>query len=73
MAKIGSKYSRRVIALFWCAVTAVIIGTLIIFEQIPMLYALATISLVVLLFIVGFADLENVGREEVDGMAADRE
>jgi len=64
-----SKYSRRMIALFWCMVVAVVIGSLIYFEQIAMLYVLATLSLVALLIIVGFSDLENVGRESIDAFA----
>lgn len=62
-----SKYSRRTIALFWLAMVAVVIGVLIYFEQIAFLYVLATLSLVVLLLIVGFADLERVGRGNVEG------
>lgn len=64
-----SKYSRRTIALFWLAIVSIIIGFLIYFEQIAFLYVLATISLVVLLLIVAFADLENVGRENIEGFA----
>ena len=63
MAETNSKYSRRVIALFWLAIVAVVIGVLIYFQQIALLYVLATIALVALLLIVGFADLENVGIE----------
>ncbi len=61
MAEKNSKYSRRVVALFWLAIVAVVIGALIYFQQIALLYVLATIALVALLLIVGFADLENVG------------
>ncbi|NNE99646.1 MAG: hypothetical protein HKN25_11560 [Pyrinomonadaceae bacterium] len=66
MATKESRYSRRMVALFWCMVVAVVIGSLIYFEQIAMLYVLATLSLVTLLLIVGFSDLENVGRENID-------
>jgi hypothetical protein len=38
-------------------------------EQIAILYVLATLSLVILLLIVAFADLEKVGRENADGFA----
>ncbi len=69
MAAKESKYSRRMIALFWCMVVAIVIGSLIYFEQIAMLYVLATLSLVALLLIVGFSDLENVGRENIDAFA----
>ncbi len=64
-----SKYSRRVIALFWLAIVAIIIGTLIYLGQIALLYILATLSLVALLLIVGFADLEKVGRDSIEGFA----
>lgn len=60
MADITSKYSRRTVALFWLAIVAVVIGTLIAFEKIAILYVLATVSLVALLVIVAFSDLENV-------------
>ena len=69
MASKESKYSRRTIALFWCLIVAIVIGTLIYLEQIAMLYVLATLSLVALLIIVGFSDLENVGRENMDAFA----
>ncbi len=65
-----SRYSRRVIALFWLAMVAIVIGVLIYFEQIAFLYVLATLSLVVLLLVVGFADLEKVGRENLEGFTA---
>lgn len=45
---------------------AVVIGVLIRFEQIAILYVLATILLVGLLLVVAFADLENVGRESAE-------
>ncbi|MCY7346513.1 MAG: hypothetical protein LH614_09885 [Pyrinomonadaceae bacterium] len=73
MTGIQSKYSRRTIALFWLAVVSIVIGTLIYFEQIAVLYVLATISLVILLLIVGFADLEKVGRENVEGLGRNQE
>ncbi|MEJ7846544.1 MAG: hypothetical protein WKF92_00470 [Pyrinomonadaceae bacterium] len=68
-----SKYSRRTVALFWLALLAVIIGVLIYFEQIAVLYVLATLSLVVLLLIVAFADLEKVDRQTLEGFAQDTE
>jgi membrane protein YdbS with pleckstrin-like domain len=55
-------YSRRTIALFWLLLVGVVIGTLIYLEQIALLYVIATVALVALLLIVGFADLEKVGR-----------
>jgi len=65
-----NKYSRRSVALFWCAVVAVVIGVIIYFEQIALLYVLATLALVGLLLIVGFSDLESVDRDEVEGLTA---
>lgn len=65
------KFSRRSIALFWFALVAVVIGTLIYLEQIPVLYLLATVSLVVLLLIVAFADLERVGTDGEGGFSRD--
>jgi hypothetical protein len=61
------KFSRRMIAVFWLAVVGIIITTLIAFEQIALLYVLATLSIVVLLLIVAFADLENVGSDSSGG------
>lgn len=57
------RFSRRTIALFWLALVAILIGVLIYLEQIAVLYVLATVSLVVLLLIVAFAHLENVGSD----------
>ena len=59
--------SRRVLALLWLGVVAVVIGVLIAYEQISILYVLATLSIVALLLVVGFADLEGVGRTEDEG------
>ncbi len=67
MAGEQSKYSRRVVALFWLLLISIVIGTLLYFEQIAVLYVLATLSLVLLLLVVGFADLEKVGRENIEG------
>lgn len=66
MAEKTSKYSRRSIALFWLAIVAVVIGVLIYFQQIALLYVFATIALVVLLITVGFSDLEKVGVENME-------
>lgn len=63
-------FGRRTIALFWCAVIGIVSGVLIVYQQIPILYVLATLSLVVLLLIVAFSDLENVGRDEIGGIAS---
>lgn len=66
MADKNGKFSRRSVALFWLALVAIVIGGLIYFEQIAILYVLATAALVALLLIVGFADLEKVGVENLD-------
>jgi hypothetical protein len=55
------------VALLWLLGVGIVIGTLIYLEQIAILYVLATISLVALLLVVAFADLENVGRENIEG------
>jgi len=65
----GSKFSRRTVALFWLLTVGILIGFLIYWEQIALLYVFATLGLVALLLIVGFADLEKVGRENADGFA----
>ena len=66
MAEFLSKYSRRTVALFWVALLAIVVGILLYFEQVAILYVLATIGLVALLAIVGTADLEKVGRENAE-------
>ena len=65
------RFGRRATALLWLAVVAAVIGTLIYFQLISVLYVLATISLVVLLLIVAFADLEKVGSEGAQGFSRD--
>lgn len=67
MTEKQSKYNRRTIALFWLALVSIVIGVLIYLEQIAVLYVLATLSLVILLLIVGFADLEKVNRNNIEG------
>ncbi|REJ78347.1 MAG: hypothetical protein DWQ47_02495 [Acidobacteria bacterium] len=64
------RFSRRTVALFWCLAVATVIGAMIFFEQIALLYVLATLALVFLLIIVGFSDLENVGRNKGGGFTA---
>jgi heme A synthase len=66
MAETNSKYSRRAVALFWLVMVAIVLGVLIYLEQIAILYVLATLALVILLLIVGFSDLENVGVENME-------
>lgn len=63
------KFSRRTIALFWLVIVGAVITTLIVLEQIAVLYVLATITLVILLLIVAFADLESVGTDGVEGFS----
>ena len=70
MSNLSTKYSRRSIALFWLVLCAIIIGALIYFEQIAILYVLATVAIVGLLLIVAFADLENVGRENIEKLGS---
>ena len=48
---------------------AIVIGVLIAYEQISILYVLATLSIVVLLLIVGFTDLESASRPDGDKAA----
>lgn len=67
MAQTQSKYSRRTIALFWLLIVSLVIGFLIYFEQIALLYVIATLALVSLLLTVAFADLEKVGKEYTEG------
>ena len=57
-------------ALLWLLAVAIIIGTLIVYEQISILYVLASLSLVALLLIVGFSDLEGASRRDSDGSEA---
>lgn len=63
MANQNNKMSRRMIAFLWLLAIAILIGTLVAMQQIAILYVLATLSLVVLLLIVAFSDLEKVGQE----------
>lgn len=63
MADKQKRFSRRTIALFWCLATCVLVGGMIYAEQIALLYVLATLALVLLLLIVGRADLEGVSRD----------
>ena len=65
------RFSRRTVALFWFLLVTVLIGFLIYWEQIALLYVFATLGLVVLLLIVGFADLEKVGRENAESFAVE--
>ena len=73
MAVRERKFSRTTIALFWLLLVGILIGFLIYWEQIALLYVFATLGLVALLLIVGFADLEKVGRENAEVFAADEQ
>ncbi len=66
MSKNPRKLSPRSATFLLTLLVGVIIGSLIYFEQISVLYLLATLSLVVLLLVVAFSDLENVGFEKGD-------
>lgn len=59
-------------ALIWLLAAGLVIGILVYMEQIAVLYALATVALVVLLLVVAFADLERVGSDGA-GFGSDRE
>lgn len=72
MTESVKKFSRRTVALFWCLGVAVLIMTLLYFEQVAVIYVIATLALVALLLIVANADLEKVGRENVAGFADDK-
>lgn len=65
MANTGNPNRRRT-ALLWLLAAAIVIGAFIYFEQIAILYVVATLAIVLLLFIVAFSDLENVGRGGTD-------
>lgn len=61
MPNTKKKFSRRTLTFFWTLLVGVVIAALIYFEQISILYVLATLALVVLLLVVSFADLEKIG------------
>lgn len=50
------------------AITAVIstIATLLYFEQVAIIYIGSTLALIILLILVGFSDLEEVGKKAAD-------
>ncbi len=53
-------------ALLLMAAVAVVIGVMIAYEQISILYVVVTLALAALLLVVGFADLEGVSRTDTD-------
>ncbi|HTH51918.1 MAG TPA: hypothetical protein VL501_08295 [Pyrinomonadaceae bacterium] len=61
------KLSRRMTTLLIMLGVAIIIGVLIAYEQISALYVLCSLALIVLLLVVGFADLEGVTRRDTEG------
>jgi hypothetical protein len=63
MAGIFSNMSRRTKAFLWLFIAAIGIGAFIYFEQIAILYVVATLGIVLLLIIVAFSDLEQVGQD----------
>lgn len=67
MATNQSNFSSRKKALIGLVLSAIVIGVLISYEQIAILYVLATAFLVGLLLIVAFADLEHVGKDNTEG------
>lgn len=73
MSETKTNLSRRTIALIWLVAVAIVIGVLIYLELIAVLYVLATVALVALLLIVGFSDLERIGRETAEGFAPQSE
>jgi hypothetical protein len=72
MSNVTKRFSRRTIALFWLIVVAIVITTLLAFEQIAILYVLATLALVALMLIVAFDDLEKVDRDAVGDFNPDK-
>ncbi|MBX3290688.1 MAG: hypothetical protein KF855_15335 [Acidobacteria bacterium] len=62
MSNAKKKLSRRQSIFISLGVVTVVIGTLLYFEQISVLYLLATISLVALLLVVAFSDLQEMGK-----------
>ena len=67
MAKKSGKFSKRTQALLIMLVVGVLVAVMIGYEQISLLYVLATLSIVALLLVVGFADLESVPRSDGEG------
>ena len=70
MAQNKKGISRRSLALLWMLLVAIVIGALIVYEQISILYVFATLALVTLLLIVGFADLEGVSRTDSENLGS---
>jgi len=62
MANKKKTLGRTMTVFLYLIVVGAVIGSLIYLEQISILYVLTTLALVILLLVVGFSDLENVGR-----------
>lgn len=60
-------FSRRKKVFSITLITAGIIAILLYFEQVEVIYISSTLGLIILLLIVAFADLENVGKEKIEG------
>lgn len=56
--------SRRMKVLLSVLAVSIVIGVLINYDQISLLYILTSSALIILLLIVGFSDLESVGRND---------
>lgn len=70
---VGRGFSRRKKAFGLMLLVIAGLAALLYFEQVALIYVLATFGLVVLLLVVAFADLEKVGREdEIEPAAAER-
>ena len=54
--------NRRKKALVWLILSAAAVAALLYFEQVAVIYVLATVGLIILLLAVAFADLEKVGQ-----------
>ncbi len=61
------KISRRTLTLVIMLTVAIVLASLILYEQISALYVLCTLALVTLLIVVGFSDLEGVSRTDTEG------
>lgn len=68
MANKKKMLSRRMTVFVWLIIIGGVIGSLIYFEQISILYVLTTLALVALLLVVGFSNLEGASRgdEEIN-------
>lgn len=56
--------NRRLKAFIGMLVVGTIVGLLLYYGQVAVIYILSTLSLIGLLLLVGFSDLEKVGTEE---------